>query len=119
MVGPPRSLLTASHTLAFSTLPQIGGTVIQDILSRRKDSSAGGPCSPSEFARPDSSLPFSHNSSEKRKAEEDMLGEESSLITLGTQKLQSERRKELTVWNQGSDIMYPLKELPRSHLMPH
>lgn len=48
-----------------------------------------------------------------------MLGEESSLITLGTQKLQSERRKELTVWNQGSDIMYPLKELPRSHLMPH
>lgn len=43
MVGSPWSLLTASHTLAFSTLPQIGGTIIQDILSRRKDSSAEGP----------------------------------------------------------------------------
>lgn len=62
-----------------------------------------GPCSPSEYGWPDSSLPFSHNLSEKRKAEEDMPGEESSLITLGTQKLQSALRKELTVQDRGSD----------------
>lgn len=98
MVGQPWSVLTASHSLFLSTPPQFGDTVIQDILSR-----APCPYSPSDFGRPDSSLSFSHNSSEKRKAEEDMWGRKASLITLGHQKLQSERPKERSAQNQGSN----------------
>lgn len=48
-----------------------------------------GPYSPSEFGRPDSSLPYAHNSSEKKKTEEDMSGRKGSLRSSSLNALRS------------------------------